>query len=66
MSRISLQVAPAELEDLLLSHHGIRDAAVIGIPDLAAGELPKAFVIRADESVTEENVMEFINSKLIL
>jgi len=38
------QVAPAELEALLITHLKIDDAAVIGIPDEKAGELPKAFV----------------------
>uniref|UniRef100_A0A0K0DNW1 AMP-binding_C domain-containing protein n=1 Tax=Angiostrongylus cantonensis TaxID=6313 RepID=A0A0K0DNW1_ANGCA len=51
-----LQVAPAELEDLLLTHPLIRDAAVIGVPDKRAGELPKAFVVRASENLTEEDV----------
>jgi acyl-coenzyme A synthetase/AMP-(fatty) acid ligase len=39
------QVPPAELEALLLSHDLIEDAAVIGVPDEYAGELPKAFVV---------------------
>jgi acyl-CoA synthetase (AMP-forming)/AMP-acid ligase II len=41
-----LQVAPAELEALLLSHPGVADAAVIPMPDEEAGEVPKAFVVR--------------------
>jgi 4-coumarate--CoA ligase len=39
------QVAPAELEDLLLGHPKVEDCAVLGIPDDYAGELPKAFVV---------------------
>ncbi|GAB7362439.1 hypothetical protein MBLNU230_g2761t1 [Neophaeotheca triangularis] len=39
------QVAPAELEDLLLGHEDVEDAAVLGIPDDYAGERPKAFVV---------------------
>lgn len=38
------QVAPAELEALLVTHPAVADAAVIGIPDEEAGERPKAFV----------------------
>ncbi|MCO4769344.1 MAG: AMP-binding protein [Deltaproteobacteria bacterium] len=41
------QVPPAELEALLLAEPRIVDAAVIGVPDDEAGELPKAFVVRA-------------------
>ncbi|KAJ4474378.1 phenylacetyl-CoA ligase [Lentinula aciculospora] len=40
-----LQVAPAELEGHLLMHRSIADAAVIGVPDEYAGELPMAFVV---------------------
>ncbi|VDL75201.1 unnamed protein product [Nippostrongylus brasiliensis] len=39
------QVAPAELEGILLSHPEIHDAAVIGIPDDRFGEIPKAYVL---------------------
>ena len=40
-----MQVAPAELEALLLTHPAIADAAVIPSPDEEAGEVPKAFAI---------------------
>jgi len=39
------QVAPAELEALLLTHPNIRDAAVIPIQDDECGELPRAYVV---------------------
>ncbi len=39
------QVAPAELEAVLVTHPAVADAAVIGIEDLEAGEVPKAFVV---------------------
>ncbi|KAH6677857.1 hypothetical protein F5X68DRAFT_224037 [Plectosphaerella plurivora] len=38
-------VAPAELEDALLGHRAVADAAVVGIPDEYSGEIPKAFVV---------------------
>jgi acyl-coenzyme A synthetase/AMP-(fatty) acid ligase len=40
-----LQVAPAELEDLLLGHQKVEDCAVLGILDDYSGELPKAYVV---------------------
>jgi acyl-CoA synthetase (AMP-forming)/AMP-acid ligase II len=40
------QVAPAELEALLLTHPDVADAAVVPRPDAEAGEVPKAFVVR--------------------
>jgi acyl-CoA synthetase (AMP-forming)/AMP-acid ligase II len=39
------QVAPAELEAVLCAHRAVADAAVVGVPDERAGELPKAFVV---------------------
>lgn len=39
------QVAPAELEDLLLGHDLVEDVAVLGLPDAYSGERPKAVVV---------------------
>src|SRR5687767_11469301 len=57
------QVAPAELEAILLSHASIADAAVIPTPDEQAGEVPKAFVVLKDEA-TAEDIMEFIAARV--
>jgi acyl-CoA synthetase (AMP-forming)/AMP-acid ligase II len=60
------QVAPAELEAVLLGHPDIADAAVIGIKDEASGEeLPKAFVVRAPGAqIGEQEVMDFVAGKV--
>ena len=53
------QVAPAELEALLLTHPAIADAAVIPSPDEEAGEVPKAFVVLKDE-ITPQEIMDWV------
>ncbi len=54
------QVPPAELEALLITHPEVADVAVIGVPDDEAGELPKAFVVPAGDSVDADALMEFV------
>ena len=59
------QVPPAELEGILLSHPSIADAAVIGAPDEAAGEVPVAFVVKKPNTeLTVEQVIEFVNKDI--
>lgn len=50
-----LQVAPAELESHLLAHPSVADCAVIPIPDDAAGEVPKAYIVKSISVGIEEN-----------
>jgi acyl-CoA synthetase (AMP-forming)/AMP-acid ligase II len=58
-----LQIAPAELEAVLLTHPAVADAAVIPIPDEDAGEVPKAFVVRRGD-VTEEVLMAYVAARV--
>jgi acyl-CoA synthetase (AMP-forming)/AMP-acid ligase II len=63
-----MQVAPAELEALLLTHPAVLDAAVIRKADEEAGEVPKAFVVlRPDEAsraATAETIMAFVATRV--
>ncbi len=59
------QVPPAELEALLITHPAVADVAVIGIPDDEAGELPKAFVVKAPGAeVTAEELQDFVKERV--
>ena len=59
------QVAPAELEATLLTHPGIADVAVIGVPDADAGEVPMAFIVTgSDPAPTLADVQGFLEGKL--
>ena len=51
-----LQVAPAELENLIRSLPGVQDVAVIGVPDERAGELPRAYVVKADQNIQSVDI----------
>ncbi len=57
-------VFPNEVEDVLAKHPGIVEAAVIGIPDGANGEAVKAFVVKRDPALTEEDVRAFCKQHL--
>jgi long-chain acyl-CoA synthetase len=61
------KVYPRDVEEVLFEHPGIKEAAVIGIPDKFSGEAVKAFVVRKDEagSLTEKDVMDFCAARLV-
>ncbi|MDX6667180.1 MAG: hypothetical protein QOK04_560 [Solirubrobacteraceae bacterium] len=58
------QVAPAELEALMLTHPDVGDVAVIGVADEEAGELPKAFVVTADDELDPDQLMSWVNEQV--
>ncbi|TKW10568.1 hypothetical protein SEVIR_6G173600v4 [Setaria viridis] len=60
------QVAPAELEAMLIAHPGIADAAVVPIKDDSCGEIPVAFVVRSDGSeITEDEIKQYVAKQVV-
>jgi 4-coumarate--CoA ligase len=60
------QVAPAELEALLIAHPNISDAAVVPMKDEGAGEVPVAFVVRANGSkISEDEIKQYISKQVV-
>lgn len=61
-----LQVSPTELEQLLLTHPDIIEAAVASVPDDVAGELPRAYVVRRQgSSVTTDEIAKFVAGTIL-
>ncbi|HVG30164.1 MAG TPA: AMP-binding protein [Pyrinomonadaceae bacterium] len=59
------QVAPAELEALLVTHAAVADAAVIPSPDEEAGEVPKAFVVlKPDRAADADELIAFVAARV--
>ncbi|KAE8714753.1 4-coumarate--CoA ligase-like 4 [Hibiscus syriacus] len=59
------QVAPAELEALLLTHPHVLDAAVIPVEHEESGQIPMAYVVKAAASqLTEEQVIQFVAAQV--
>jgi len=46
------------LEDVLLTHPEIEDVCVIGVPDVEAGELPRAYVKKKQDSKLDEKAIQ--------
>ena len=59
------QVAPNEIEGVLLAHPDIKDCAVIGVVRGEAGELPRAYVVVEEgKTMTEEDVRRWVGQRL--
>lgn len=57
-------VYPNEIEDCLVRHPGISEAAVIGVPDVESGEVVKAFVVLSDHSLTQDAIRTYCKKHL--
>ncbi|HEX4654909.1 MAG TPA: hypothetical protein VH274_04125, partial [Mycobacteriales bacterium] len=52
------------LEEVLFQHPAVANAAVVGKRDLAAGELPVAFVVLSDDSADAGEIMQWVNERV--
>ncbi len=57
-------VYPNEVEDVIAMHPGVLECAVIGVPDAASGEAVKAYVVRRDPALTEDELKQFVAKEL--
>ena len=57
-------VYPNEIEEVIVSHPGVLECAVIGVPDSGSGEAVKAFVVKKDPNLTAEDVIKFCREQL--
>ena len=57
-------VYPNELEDVISQHAKVLECAVIGIPDEKSGEVVKVYVVKKDESLTQDELMKFCRENL--
>ncbi|CAL5012776.1 unnamed protein product [Urochloa decumbens] len=60
------QVAPAELEAMLIAHPDIADAAAVPMKDDTSGEIPVAFVVRSDGcEITEDEIKQYVAKQVV-
>ncbi|MDJ0711233.1 MAG: AMP-binding protein [Woeseiaceae bacterium] len=57
-------VYPNEIENVVVELDGILEAAAIGIPDEKSGEIVKIFAVRKDDSITEQDVLQYCRDNL--
>jgi len=57
-------VYPNEIEEVVVSHPGVLEAAAVGKPDPRAGEVVKLFVVRKDQQLDEKEIISFCKERL--
>lgn len=57
-------VFPNEIENVLASHPKVLEVAAIGVPDAKSGEVIKTFIVKRDQSLTEDEIREFSHTNL--
>jgi len=59
-----INVYPREIEETLLQHPGVRDAAVIGVPDEKWGERLKAYIVAGEDAPTDQELADFCDGRI--
>jgi long-chain acyl-CoA synthetase len=57
-------VYPNEIENIVVELDGVLEAAAIGLPDERSGEIVKVFVVRKNDSVTEQDIIDHCRENL--
>jgi len=57
-------VYPNEIENVVVELEGVLEAAAIGVPDERSGEIVKIFAVRKDESVVEQDILDYCRENL--
>jgi len=57
-------VYPNEVENVVAMHPGVRECAVIGVPDADSGEAVKLYVVKRDDALTEEELRRHCHENL--
>jgi long-chain acyl-CoA synthetase len=57
-------VYPAEIEEVVMMHPGVKEAGVVGVPDERSGETVKVYLVQKDPSVTSEAIIAHCRKNL--
>ncbi len=59
------KVFPNEVEDVAVTHPGVREAAAVGVPDERTGEAVKLFVVKRDPALTVAELSSYLHARLV-
>jgi long-chain acyl-CoA synthetase len=57
-------VYPNEIEDVVMGHPGVLEAAAVGAPNTTSGQIVKLFIVKKDPNLTEKDVLDYCESRL--
>lgn len=57
-------IYPAEVESAIAPHRGVKEVGVVGVADDKWGEVPSAFVVKADQGVSAKDILDHLSPRL--